>query len=123
MTAFPNFLDHFAENLLELPAQTENPHHRAVLETYFEVQHLERRLLDAVIAPHPDNGPDTDHTCTEILIDRLAVGQELAALLAADCGQSPGDDTSRAETCSPPCCADPETDDEEAAGWHGCRRK
>ncbi|MFG3348684.1 hypothetical protein ACGF1Z_26950 [Streptomyces sp. NPDC048018] len=127
MTAFPNFLDHFASNLLELPAETENPHHRALLESYIEVQQLEHRLLEALTAPHPDNGPDGFHACTEILVDRLAAGQELAILLSAPCCCAAEEEPSCAQDpacCSPDCSEAVEgTGDEDAAGWHGCRRQ
>ncbi|WP_329309218.1 hypothetical protein [Streptomyces microflavus] len=127
MTAFPNFLDHFAANLLELPAETENPHHRALLETYIEVQQLERRLLEAITGPHSGDGPEGFHACTEILVDRLAAGQELAVLLSAPCCCAAKEESFAAQDsahCSPDCCEAVEgTGDEDAAGWHGCRRK
>ncbi|WP_435059116.1 hypothetical protein [Streptomyces sp. bgisy060] len=126
MTAFPNFFDHYATNLLGIPAETENPHHRALLETYAEVQHLERRLLRAMATPHA-HGPDEEHACTELLIDRLAAGQELAALLSVACccaaEEDPtcGDDP---DNCSPDCYeAVEDTGDEDAAAWRGCRRQ
>lgn len=127
MTAFPNFLDHFGENLLELPAELENPHHRALLETYIEVQQLERRLLEALTNPHPDITPDGFHACTEILIDRIAAGQELAVLLSAPCCCAPAEESScekDPDSCSPDCYeAVDHAGDEDAAGRRGCRRQ
>ncbi|WP_282697842.1 hypothetical protein [Streptomyces sp. CC208A] len=126
MTAFPNFLDDFTANLLELPAEPENPHHRALLETYIEVQQLERRLLESLTSPQPDITPDGFHACTDILIDRLAAGQELAVLLSASCCCAAEEPSCAQDpdNCTPDCYEDAEdTDDEDAAGPHGCRRR
>ncbi|MFD6246419.1 hypothetical protein [Streptomyces roseolus] len=126
MTAFPNFLDHFAANLLELPAEPENPHHRALLETYIEVQQLERRLLESLTSAQPATTPDGFHACTDILIDRLAAGQELAVLLSAPCccAAKERSCTQDPDNCPPDCGEDAEdTGDEDAAGPRGCRRR
>ncbi|WP_328486020.1 hypothetical protein [Streptomyces zaomyceticus] len=123
MTTFPNFLDHYATALLHIPAQTENPHHRALLETYAEVQQLEARLLDAIVAPHPQSGSGEKHACTELLIDRLAAGQELAALMSIPCccPDEEEADCEDSNSCSPDCDPDAEGE-EDAAPWRGCRR-
>ncbi|MCZ0978702.1 hypothetical protein O1L60_04095 [Streptomyces diastatochromogenes] len=127
MTAFPNFLDHFAANLLELPAEPENPHHRALLETYVEVQQLERRLLETMTAPHPDTSPDGAHACTDILVDRLAAGQELAVLLSAPCCCAAQEESSCAQapdSCSPDRYeAVEDTGDQDVAARHDCRQQ
>ncbi|MFI9210240.1 hypothetical protein ACIGW7_19145 [Streptomyces sp. NPDC053253] len=96
------------------------------METYIEVQQLERRLLEALTAPEPDKGPDGVHACTDILIDRLAAGQELAVLLSAPCCCAAEEPSCRedSDTCSPDCYeAVEDTGEEAAAGWHGCRRQ
>ncbi|GAA3389041.1 hypothetical protein [Streptomyces roseoviridis] len=123
MTTFPNFLDHYARTLLNIRAATENPHHRALLETYAEVQQLEARLLDAVVAPHPQSGPGEKHPCTELLIDRLAAGQELAALLSAACCRPDGEeaDCDDRNSCSPHCDPDAKEEADETP-CRDCRR-
>ncbi|MFE5298138.1 hypothetical protein [Streptomyces sp. NPDC056632] len=128
MTTFPNFLDHYATTVLGTPAQAENPHHRALLETYAEVRQREARLLAAMLAPHPHSGPvEEEHACTALLLDRLAVGQELAALLSTACCCPDEEEAGRGDTssCFPAC--DPDTDETEEDGkdtapWRGCRR-
>ncbi|WP_318209508.1 MULTISPECIES: hypothetical protein [unclassified Streptomyces] len=127
MTTFPNFLDHYATKVLGASAQVENPHHRALLETYDEVRQREAWLLAAMLAPHPHGGPEGEHACTGLLLDRLAVGKELAALLSTTCCCPDEEETGRKDTssCSPAC--EPDTDegeqgDEDSAPWRGCRR-
>lgn len=118
MTTFPTFLDHFATTVLGTPAQAENPHHRALLETYAEVQQLEHRLLTAMVAPHPQTGPDEKHACTEFLLDRLPAGQELAALMSVACCCAAEEEDACAKRCSP--AGDPgehAENDEAAAPW------
>ncbi|WP_282697794.1 hypothetical protein [Streptomyces sp. CC208A] len=129
MTTFPNFLDHYATKVLGAPAQAENPHHRALLETYAEVRHKEARLLAAMLAPHPNSGQEGEHACTVLLLDRLAVGQELAALLSTTCCCPDEEEAGHTDTtsCSPACDPDKGEEDDKGetrgpAPWRACRR-
>jgi hypothetical protein len=95
---FPTALDRLAASLLETELPPEAPRHRAILDTLLEVQQLDEQLLGP-------GSPALDATLTRIqqteqltdlLVERLAAGHELALLLSADscaCGDGgEGDD-------------------------------
>ncbi|MFA7764865.1 DUF3631 domain-containing protein [Streptomyces sp. NRRL S-448] len=87
MTTFPNFLDTFTTTLLGTKPLEENPHHRALLNVFTEVQDLEQRLLTAITAP-PEAGTGAAEqleACTDLLLERLAAGYELSLLLSTAC--------------------------------------
>ncbi|MFF3088671.1 DUF3631 domain-containing protein [Streptomyces nojiriensis] len=115
MTTFPNLLDTFTTTLLGTKPLEENPHHRALLNVFTEVQNLEQRLLTAITAP-PEAGTGAAEqleACTDLLLERLAAGYELSLLLSTGCCCA--EDVADDEPCVPcgleqgeECCQEPE---------------
>ncbi|MGW4249901.1 DUF3631 domain-containing protein [Streptomyces californicus] len=104
MTQFPTLIDQIAAAVLSPAEITENPHHRAILDVFGETQELDRQLAELAAASLPgiSAGEQLD-TLTDLLVERMAAGAELSALLSTSC-------------C---CCAaayepDPAEDDEPA---------
>ncbi|MFD3907515.1 DUF3631 domain-containing protein [Streptomyces sp. CB04723] len=103
MTQFPTLIDQIAAAVLSPAEITENPHHRAILDVFGETQELDRQLAELAAASLPgiSVGEQLD-TLTDLLVERMAAGAELSALLSTSC-----------------CCAaayepDPAEDDEPA---------
>ncbi|MFJ5546714.1 DUF3631 domain-containing protein [Streptomyces sp. NPDC093225] len=87
MTTFPNFLDAFTLSRLQTLPLEENPHHRALLDVFVEVQDLEQQLLRALTNPSTMGAEPAGQldACSDLLLERLAAGYELSVLLSAGC--------------------------------------
>lgn len=89
MTQFPTLIDQVAAAVLAQAQVTENPHHRAILDVFAEVQELDRQLAELADAELPGVSPTEQlNTLTDLLVERMADGAELSALLATSgcCG-------------------------------------
>ncbi|MFJ9327283.1 DUF3631 domain-containing protein [Streptomyces sp. NPDC101230] len=86
MTQFPTLIDQIAAALLAPAEVTENPHHRAILDVFGETQELDRQLAELAAADLPgvSAGEQLD-TLTDLLVERMAAGAELSALLSTSC--------------------------------------
>ncbi|MET9812374.1 DUF3631 domain-containing protein [Streptomyces sp. NPDC006355] len=98
MTQFPTLIDQVATAVLAPVAATENPHHRAILDVFTEVQDLDRQLAALSGDKLPDGVSVAEQLekLTDVLVERMAAGAELGALLSTPC-----------------CCAAAPEDDEE----------
>ncbi|MEU9396563.1 DUF3631 domain-containing protein [Streptomyces sp. NPDC048324] len=101
MTQFPTLIDQVATAVLAPVAATENPHHRAILDVFTEVQDLDRQLVALSGDQLPDgvSAAEQLEKLTDVLVERMAAGAELNTLLSTSC-------------C---CAAAPEDDDEDDA--------
>ncbi|MFD9779504.1 DUF3631 domain-containing protein [[Kitasatospora] papulosa] len=86
MTQFPTLIDQIAAAVLAPAEVTENPHHRAILDVFVEIQELDRQLAELAAADLPgvSAGEQLD-TLTDLLVERMAAGAELSALLSTSC--------------------------------------
>ncbi|WP_145502658.1 DUF3631 domain-containing protein [Streptomyces sp. CFMR 7] len=86
MTQFPTLIDQIAAAVLAPAEVTENPHHRAILDVFIEIQELDRQLAELAAADLPgvSAGEQLD-TLTDLLVERMAAGAELSALLSTSC--------------------------------------
>ncbi|MFG2683557.1 DUF3631 domain-containing protein [Streptomyces sp. NPDC048392] len=86
MTQFPTLIDQIAAAVLAPAEVTENPHHRAILDVFVETQELDRLLAELAAADLPgvSAGEQLD-TLTDLLVERMAAGAELSALLSTSC--------------------------------------
>ncbi|ROQ70190.1 hypothetical protein EDD93_4700 [Streptomyces sp. 840.1] len=86
MTQFPTLIDQVAAAVLAPTEITENPHHRAILDLFVETQDLDRQLAELAAADLPgvSAGEQLD-TLTDLLVERMAAGAELSALLSTSC--------------------------------------
>ncbi|MCX5417712.1 DUF3631 domain-containing protein [Streptomyces sp. NBC_00059] len=109
MTQFPTLIDQIAAAVLAPTEVTENPHHRAVLDVFVEIQELDRQLAELAAADLPgvSAGEQLD-TLTDLLFERMAAGAELSALLSTSCC------CAAAFEPDPPGEYDPAEDDEPA---------
>ncbi|MER5442566.1 DUF3631 domain-containing protein [Streptomyces sp. NPDC002790] len=83
MTQFPTLIDQVAAAVLAPAQVTENPHHRAILDVFVDVQDLDRQLAELADAELPDVSPAEQlNTLTNLLVERMAAGAELSALLS-----------------------------------------
>ncbi|NNN35486.1 DUF3631 domain-containing protein [Streptomyces sp. S3(2020)] len=86
MTQFPTLIDQVAAAVLAPAQVTENPHHRAILDVFVEIQELDRQLAELADAELPGVSPREQlNTLTDALVERMAAGAELSALLATSC--------------------------------------
>ncbi|WP_367435119.1 DUF3631 domain-containing protein [Streptomyces celluloflavus] len=86
MTTFPTLLDSLAA-LLETEPPPEIPHHRAILDAFTDIQLLDQQLLDLAERTGAPAVSATEQleTLTDLLVERLAAGHELARLLSTAC--------------------------------------
>ncbi|MFI1013085.1 DUF3631 domain-containing protein [Streptomyces sp. NPDC020965] len=77
---FPTLLDRFAATLRGAELPPEDPHHRAILDTFLEVQRLGRQLTGS--SPAHGRLDGTGERLIQ-LAERLAAGRELAVLLSS----------------------------------------
>lgn len=98
MTQFPTLIDQVATAVLAPTPVAENPHHRAILDVYAEIQDLDRQLAALSGDELPDDAGVAEQLdkLTDLLIERMAAGAELNALLSTTC-----------------CCASAAEDDKE----------
>ncbi|MFD9327773.1 DUF3631 domain-containing protein [Streptomyces sp. NPDC060065] len=87
MTQFPTLIDQVAAAVLAPTEVTENPHHRAVVDVFVEIQDLDRQLAALSGADRPAGVSATEQldTLTDLLIERMSAGAELSALLSNSC--------------------------------------
>ncbi|KPI25097.1 Protein of unknown function DUF3631 [Actinobacteria bacterium OV320] len=87
MTQFPTLIDQVAAAVLAPAEVNENPHHRAILDVFVEIQDLDRQLAALAGAERPAGVTATEQldTLTDLLIERMAAGAELGALLSTSC--------------------------------------
>ncbi|MFF2508725.1 DUF3631 domain-containing protein [Streptomyces sp. NPDC058067] len=86
MTQFPTLIDQVAAAVLAPAQVTENPHHRSILDVFVEIQDLDRQLAELADADLPGVSPTEQlNTLTDLLVERMAAGAELSALLATSC--------------------------------------
>ncbi|WP_329343703.1 DUF3631 domain-containing protein [Streptomyces sp. NBC_01352] len=87
MTQFPTLIDQVAAAVLAPAEVTENPHHRAIVDVFVEIQDLDRQLAALSGAERPAGVSATEQfdTLTDLLIERMAGGAELSALLSTSC--------------------------------------
>ncbi|WP_328478703.1 DUF3631 domain-containing protein [Streptomyces sp. NBC_00377] len=87
MTQFPTLIDQVAAAVLAPTEVTENPHHRAIVDVFVEIQDLDRQLAALSGADRPVGVSATEQldTLTDLLIERMAAGAELRALLSNSC--------------------------------------
>ncbi|WP_405591707.1 DUF3631 domain-containing protein [Streptomyces sp. NBC_01092] len=86
MTQFPTLIDQVAAAVLAPAQVTENPHHRAILDVFVEIQDLDRQLAELADAELPSVSPTEQlNTLTDLLVERMAAGAGLSALLATSC--------------------------------------
>ncbi|MGW2858279.1 DUF3631 domain-containing protein [Streptomyces sp. NPDC001205] len=87
-THFPSGLDDLTAALAGLDVPQENPHHRALVDTWRRVQQLDAQLL-AVAGGEPTGCLADAHEeleqLTDILILRVLAGAELTHLLSIPC--------------------------------------
>ncbi|MFF5303298.1 hypothetical protein ACFY5F_28390 [Streptomyces sp. NPDC013161] len=98
MTQFPTLIDQVAAAVLASAQVTEKPHHRAILDVFVEIQELDQQLAELADAELPGVSPTEQlNTLTDLLVERMAAGAELSALLATSCcvaayeGESPAE--------------------------------
>lgn len=86
MTQFPTLIDQIAAAVLAPAEVTENPQHRAILDVFVEIQEVDRQLAELAAADLPgvSAGEQLD-TLTDLLVERMAAGAELSALLSTSC--------------------------------------
>lgn len=98
MTQFPTLIDQVATAVLAPAPVAENPHHRTILDVYAEIQDLDRQLAALSGDELPDDASAAEQLdkLTDLLIERMAAGAELNALLSTTC-----------------CCAVAAEDDQE----------
>ncbi|MFJ9058489.1 DUF3631 domain-containing protein [Streptomyces sp. NPDC102409] len=86
MTQFPTLIDQITAAVLAPAEVTENPHHRAILDVFVETQELDRQLAELAAADLPgvSAGEQLD-ALTDLLVERMAAGAELSALLSTSC--------------------------------------
>ncbi|WP_411140965.1 DUF3631 domain-containing protein [Streptomyces sp. x-80] len=86
MTTFPALLNSLAA-LLETEPPPEIPHHRAILDTFTDIQLLDQELLDLAERAGAPGASATEQleTLTDLLVERLTAGDELARLLSTAC--------------------------------------
>ncbi|HBF85330.1 MAG TPA: DUF3631 domain-containing protein [Streptomyces sp.] len=86
MTQFPTLIDQIAAAVLAPAEVTENPQHRAILNVFVEIQELDWQLAELAAADLPgvSAGEQLD-TLTDLLVERMAAGAELSALLSTSC--------------------------------------
>ena len=87
MTQFPTLIDQVAAAVLAPTEVTENLHHRAIVDVFVEIQDLDRQLTALPGADRPVGVSATEQldTLTDLLIERMAAGAELSALLSTSC--------------------------------------
>jgi hypothetical protein len=87
LTQFPTLIDQVAAAVLATEPMKENPHHRAILDTFAEVQDLDRQLDALCGEDMPDRTSALDQLdqLTELLVERMAAGAELNRLLTTTC--------------------------------------
>ncbi|WP_420036053.1 DUF3631 domain-containing protein [Streptomyces sp. cg28] len=86
MTQFPTLIDQIAAAVLAPPQVSENPHHRAILDRFVEVQGFDRKLDAMAEAELPGVSAAEQLTAlTDLLVERMAAGAELSALLSTAC--------------------------------------
>ncbi|MFF4031656.1 DUF3631 domain-containing protein [Streptomyces sviceus] len=87
MTQFPTLIDQVAAAVLAPTEVTENPHHRAIVDVFVEIQDLDRHLAALSGADRPADVTTAEQldTLTDLLIERMAAGAELSALLSTSC--------------------------------------
>ncbi|MDF3292429.1 DUF3631 domain-containing protein [Streptomyces silvisoli] len=87
MTQFPTLIDQVATAVLAPAPVAENPHHRAILDVFAEVQDLDRQLasLSGDELPEGVSASEQFDKLTSVLIERMAAGAELNALLSTTC--------------------------------------
>ncbi|MCX5238904.1 DUF3631 domain-containing protein [Streptomyces prunicolor] len=87
MTQFPSLIDQVAAAVLAPAEVTENPHHRAIVDVFVEIQDLDGQLAALAGAGRPAGVTATEQldALTDLLIERMAAGAELSALLSTSC--------------------------------------
>ncbi|WP_405626008.1 DUF3631 domain-containing protein [Streptomyces sp. NBC_01396] len=87
MTQFPTLIDQVAAAVLVPAEVSENPHHRAIVDVCVEIQDLDRQLAALSGAERPAGISATEQldTLTDLLVERMAAGAELSALLSTSC--------------------------------------
>lgn len=87
MTQFPSLIDQVAAAVLAPAQVTENPHHRAIVDVFAEIQDLDGQLTDLAGTERPADVTATERldALTDLLVERMAAGAELSALLSATC--------------------------------------
>ncbi|WP_330324650.1 DUF3631 domain-containing protein [Streptomyces pseudovenezuelae] len=87
MTQFPILIDQVAAAVLAPTEVTENPQHRAIVDVFVETQDLDGQLAALSGADRPAGVSATEQldTLTGLLIERMAAGAELSALLSTSC--------------------------------------
>lgn len=86
MTQFPTLIDQVAAAVLAPAQVTENPHHRAILDVFVEIQELDHQLAELADSEFPGVSPTEQlNTLTDLLFERMAAGAEVSALLATSC--------------------------------------
>ncbi|MFE4017997.1 DUF3631 domain-containing protein [Streptomyces sp. NPDC059101] len=87
MTQFPTLIDQVATAVLAPTTIAENPHHRAILDVFTEIQDLDRQLTDLSGDELPEGVSAAEQLdkLTSVLIERMAAGAELNALLSTTC--------------------------------------
>ncbi|AJE81682.1 hypothetical protein SLNWT_1306 [Streptomyces albus] len=86
MTQFPTLIDQVAAAVLAPAQAIENPHHRAILDTFVEIQELDRQLAELAEAELPAISPTEQlNTLTDLLVERMAAGAALSTLLSTSC--------------------------------------
>ncbi|MCG7207320.1 DUF3631 domain-containing protein [Streptomyces arenae] len=86
MTQFPTLIDQVATAVLAPAQVTENPHHRAILDVFVEIQELDQQLAEFAGTELPGVSPTEQlSTLTDLLVERMAAGAELSAILATSC--------------------------------------
>ncbi|MEV5979627.1 DUF3631 domain-containing protein [Streptomyces sp. NPDC052114] len=87
-THFPSGLDDLTAALTGLEIPQENPHHRAIVDTYRRVQQLDAQLLAVAVGEPTGCLADTSEQLeqlTDVLILRVLAGAELAHRLSLPC--------------------------------------
>ncbi|WP_216586370.1 DUF3631 domain-containing protein [Streptomyces brasiliscabiei] len=86
MTQFPTLIDQVTTAVLAPAQVTENPHHRAILDVFVEIHELDQQLAEFAGTELPGVSPTEQlSTLTDLLVERMAAGAELSALLATSC--------------------------------------
>ncbi|WP_406463368.1 DUF3631 domain-containing protein [Streptomyces sp. NBC_01622] len=87
MTQFPSLIDQVAAAVLAPAEVTENPHHRAIVDVIVEIQDLDGQLAALAGAGRPAGVTATEQldALTDLLVERMAAGAELSALLSTSC--------------------------------------
>jgi hypothetical protein len=108
LTQFPTLIDQVAAAVLAPAEVSENPHHRAIVDVFVEIQDLDRQLADMSGAERPADVSATKQldALTDLLIERMAAGAELSALLSTSCC------CAAAYEPAPPCEYEPVEDEE-----------